>query len=694
MKKHLRNSLILVSMLFLCSGCGQQVDSAPVGTENAGVQEQTAASSASEDKSVEAEQESAEDLTEEVRKSIQGSVEHNALTARPEDKVLEEIVSVEGEIEQGGFVLSKGSGFYQEPFALTIEAEYEDIYYTVDGSDPAISETAVKYEGEIQISDRWGDANVIAAVEPVLFAGSYNQVKGNGFTSHLKPPTDEAVDKCTYLRIAAVDETGASIEETSAVYYIGSMEEHIQGIRESCEAAGMPLAVINIGVDFDDLFDYETGIYVKGKKFDVAKTIYQLQGEKLEDGETARSLDANYKQKGREWERVARISMLECTAEGAREVLNQSCGIRVQGNYSRSDVQKGFRLYARADYGDKRFRYAVFGEDYVDDEGKVMDSYKTLVLRGGGNCAFLSKFNDTYWQSLLDATACDTQHSRPCVVYVNGEYFGLYVLQEDYTGEYFEDVHDVKSDDVVLYKGDAERLALGYKLDEGDLPEGEEDESYYFRELFAFFDTHEDAKADADFMELAELVDMESLMDYFAVQSWINNKWDWPGKNWSMWKTIGEKVDGTYGDGKWRFVFYDMEFGGVSGSGDAKTNTIKEDNYQKYGLLDKNTGNPAVLCFAYAMTNENFREAFKERLTGLSEAEFEQEAALERLKYFEEAYGPLFAQFFDRYPGTGDAKGALEGGYGTSACIRGFLLLRRENIHKMTDYIDSVPLYQ
>ncbi len=664
MKKYLKQSLMLAGLLILCTGCGQQTPEESLAVDAGSVQEAQVESVVQEDAPVK-QQESYEEAVK---------------------------ASIEGSVEMGSFVLSQGSGFYEEAFELTIESAYEEVYYTVDGSNPVTSDTAMKYEDGIAITDRRGEANVIAAVNPILFAGSYNQVEGNGFSTYLEAPEDTAVDKCTYLRIAGVD--GDVSEEISAVYYIGSIEEHIQGIRESCEAAGMPLAVINIAVDYDDLFDYETGIYVKGKKFEIAKNIYQLQGQKIKDGETARSLDANYKQKGRDWEKEVRISMLECTAEGVREVLNQNCGIRIQGNYSRSDVQKGFRLYAREEYGDKRFRYAVFGEDYVNDEGEVMDSYKTLVLRGGGNCAFLSKFNDTYWQSLLDATACDTQHSRPCVVYVNGEYFGLYVLQEDYTGEYFEDVHGVNSDEVVLYKGDAESLELGYKLDEGDLPEGEEDESYYYRELLEFFDTHEDAKEDGDFAELSALVDMESLMDYFAVQSWINNKWDWPGKNWSMWKTIGDTEEGTYADGKWRFVFYDMEFGGVSGSSDARTNTIKEDNYKTYGLLDMDTDNPAVLSFAYAMTNETFREAFKERLSGLSKEEFEQSAALERLAYFEGVYGPLFEQFFARYPGTGDAKGALEGGYGTAACIRGFLLLRQEHISKLTDYIDSVPLYE
>ena len=689
MKKHLKQLLILASLVLICSGCGQQgSDASVVDVES--TQESYVESAVQVDTTGEPQAE----LQEKIEKSIEGSAVHNALTTRPEEKVLEEIQSVTGPVQIGNFIFSQGSGFYEEGFELSVESGYEDVYYTMDGSDPATSETAVKYEGSIAISDRRGEENVIAAVDPILFAGSYNQVDGNGFTTYLEAPEDGAVDKCTYLRIAAVDGEGNALEEASAVYYIGSIEEHIQGIKESCEAAGMPLAVINIAIDYDDLYDHETGIYVKGKKFEIAKNINQLQGNKITDGETARSLDANYKQKGRDWEKEVRISMLECTSEGTREVLNQNCGIRIQGNYSRSDVQKGFRLYAREEYGGKRFRYAVFGEDYVNDQGEVMDSYKTLVLRAGGNCAFLSKFNDTYWQSLLDATACDTQHSRPCVVYLNGEYFGLYVLQEDYTGEYFEDVHGVDSKEVVLYKGDAESLELGYKLDEGDLPEGENDESYYYKELLEFFDTHEDAKADADYAELAELVDMESLMDYYAIQSWINNKWDWPGKNWSMWKTVGDTKDGTYADGKWRFVFYDMEFGGVSGGSDARTNTIKEDNYQRYGLLDKNTGNPAVLCFAYAMTNENFREAFKERLSGLAGEEFEQSEALARLKYFEEVYGPLFGQFFDRYPGTGDAKNALEGGYGTSSCIRAFLLQRQDHISKMIEYIDEVPLYE
>ena len=155
-----------------------------------------------------------------------------------------------------------------------------------------------------------------------------------------------------------------------------------------------------------------------------------------------------------------------------------------------------------------------------------------------------------------------------------------------------------------------------------------------------------------------------------------------------MWKTISsDGVEGSYGDGRWRFLFYDMEFGGVSGQWDAGTNTIKEDNYKPEGLLDFDTDNPAVLCFAYCMTNAGFRQAFNEKLLGLSETVFETETALVRLEEFESVYGPLFEQFFERYPKTGSAENALEGGYASAKCIRDFVKERENYIQNMVDYV-------
>lgn len=587
---------------------------------------------------------------------------------------------------------SAESGVYEQAFSLhMIAGGNAQILYTLDGSDPVSSSTVMIYTEPLTVSDRSGDKNIVSAVNPVLFAGSYNKPNStkDGFICTVSAPQDEDVDKCTVVRAVAKYADGTYSPERSAVYFIGSAEQHIPGLTESCEASGTSLAVISICMNYEDLFDSTTGIYVKGDIFETSLLQHLQYNKSIRDGETARSLDANYKQRGREWERNASITMLEVSPDGTQTVLSQQCGIRIQGNYSRSDVQKGFRLFARDEYGDNNFRYAVFGQEYLNDAGEVMDKFKSLVLRAGGNCAFTAKFNDTYWQSLLQDTACETKRSRPCVVYLNGEYWGLYVLEEDYTDDYFEDLHGVNKDDVVIYKGDAESYEIGYKLDEGEIPEGEEAD-YYFRELLDFFDTHEDLKSQEDYEAFIQLVDPQSVMDYFAVQCWINNKWDWPGKNWSMWRTTTVDESNPYGDGRWRFMFYDMEFGGVSGESDARTNTIKEDNYKPLGLLDRDTDNPAVLCFVYLMTNTGFREGFCLRLKGLSSTILEQDQALAQLQHFQDMYAPLYDQFYDRYPGTGSAHNAINGGYASIRCIRDFLAGREGYIQNMIDYVKRV----
>ncbi|MHB8127679.1 MAG: CotH kinase family protein [Mobilitalea sp.] len=589
-------------------------------------------------------------------------------------------------------ISSKGSGVYEEEFDLEITCDGEaDIYYTIDGSNPTTSATKMLYSAPIKVTDRSMDENYVSAVDPFLYDAANVKVNStrDGFVSTLdSAPSKEAVDKCTVIRAAAIDNHGLYTTVVTNTYFIGGMEEHIAGIQESCKAAGTSLAILSLSMDYEDLFSSETGIYVKGDTFEKSLKEYLASGEKFE-GDTSRRLLANYSQKGSEWERNVHLDFFESNGTTTTCELQQDSGIRIQGNYSRSDLQKGFRLFAKEKYGKKNFEYAFFGEGLKDDSGETITKFKTLTLRNGGNTAFTTKYSDTYWQSLIKDLDCETQTSRPCIVYLDGEYWGLYVLQEDYSQEYFENTHGVNKDDVVLYKGDAEAIKLGYKLDLGDLPEAVVDESYYFQDLFAFFQTHKDLSKTADYEAFAKLVDIESARDYFAVQIWINNKWDWPGKNWSLWKTAKVEESNSYADGKWRFLFYDVEFGGVSGAGDARTNTIKEDNYKPFGLLDKDTTNPAVLIYVYLMTNENFREDFAASLQALSKNNFNKEKALPALDIFKNTYSPLYDQFFTRYHGAGSTDNAINGGYASYQCIKDFLGLRADHIQPMLDYVNE-----
>lgn len=598
--------------------------------------------------------------------------------------------------------MSHKSGMYAGGFSLTLNCPGASaIYYTLDGSNPVSSKTRAKYEGALPIADRSEDPNYVAAVDPVKFDAGY-AVWNSGtqtFGDSRKAPEDSEVDKGTVVKAVAADAAGNYGAVSTNTFFVGTVADHIQGAKESANAAGIPLSVMSISMDYDDLFDYEKGIYVRGKIFDESLKAYIEKNGTRKIKDKARNIAANYSQKGRDWERNAHVDYFETDGTGMDCKLQQDCGIRIQGNYSRSDLMKGLRLYARADYGPKNFKYPFF-QDAKDDTGKVIDKYKKLVLRNGGNYAFSgTKYNDAYWQSMLKGLDCETQSSRACVVYIDGEYWGLYLLQQDYDDNYFEETHGVIKDTVVVYKAsDAEAdEAYGYKLDEGNLPEGVTDVNYYYKELNKFFDTHEHLVWKSDYEAFAKLVDPQSVMDYFAVNVWINNKWDWPDKNWSMWKTSIVDSSNKYSDGRWRFCFYDLDFGGCAGQQDAYVNTIKEGNYETdgKGLLGQNKTrprNPAIQCFILLMSNQGFREEFKKELEGFSKGIFETKQAETKLDQFKEIYSPLFPQYYTRYFGAEEAEGyceMTEYGYASYDSLMSFIYDRQFAMTDINDYLDE-----
>ena len=595
-------------------------------------------------------------------------------------------------------------GVFENEFNLQLTCEDTEavIYYTTDGSDPSdpANEARLVYtEAGVPITDRKDDPNVLSAIDPVLF-DSANVSWNSGakkFESTLKLPGQEDVDKCTVIKAVAELSDGTYTEVETNTYFVGAMTEHIEGIEASCEAAGMNLAVMSISMDADDLFDSTKGIYVKGDIFNNALEEYLASGGTIWNAvDFSRGLEANYNQKGREWERETHIDYFESNGTDTTLMYKQDCGIRVQGNYSRSDYQKGFRLYARDEYGKKNFKYG-FWNNAIDDSGNLIEKFKTIVLRNGGNAAFTTKFSDSYWQSLMKDIKCDTLHARPCVVYINGEYWGVYILQDDYRGSYMENEHGVNKDDVLIYKGDAEELVdLGYKLDEGELPEGVTDESYYFQEMEDFLASHENVASEEDYNALCQIVDPESAIDYFAIQTWINNKWDWPGKNWSMWKTKNVDPSNPYADGRWRFMIYDVEFGGNQGSNEAKDNTIKNSNLLTIGSKEKpandrdknNWDKPNVRVFAMLMTNKGFRDAYIQRLEELSTTIFEKENAIAVCNQYRNIYEPILDQFFNRFPvGGATAKSVMDSSYLSHKTIVDFLNKRADNIYRMVDYV-------
>ena len=525
---------------------------------------------------------------------------------------------------------SQESGFYDSGFSLELTAnEGGKIYYTTDGTDPRTSATREEYTAPIEIKDRSNDPNVVSAVPTEMISGNFNEFSfGEGdFWCNKKAPSDNAVDKCTVIRASSEKSDGSVSKSFSGSFYIGSAEEHIKGLKESCEAAGHDLAVMNITMDYGDLFDSKIGIYVKGDIFNKALEDYKASGESIEN-ETARQLDANYKQRGKEWERDCHIELNEISAEGnVTNALSQDCGIRIQGAWSRADYQKSFRLYARNDYGKSSFD-TVFWDSFTDVNGEAITSCKTFVLRNGGNDANYSKFKDMMIQNMVSGRGVETQQGTACVLFIDGEYWGLYTLQSDYGDRYFADRYNVAKSNVVMYKNDK-------------LSEGEAEDEKLFNDMYKFI-TENDMSIEENYRKACAMIDMDNLVEYAATEMYIFND-DWPQNNYACWRTRTIEQGNSYADGRWRFVLFDTE-----SSCSHYNEKNLETNMFSYLRSQSYTTFGGILCSL--IDNEEFDLKLTSAMCQLGSVNFTAERFGEYLEYYKNIYYGELDNYFDRFP--------------------------------------------
>ena len=488
---------------------------------------------------------------------------------------------------------SQESGFYTNNFSLTISAPQGcTVYYTLDGSDPTTASERVS--GPIQIYDKSSEANVYSAKTDI----------SDGYVA----PTDP-VDKAMIVRAIAVDANGNASDIITKTYFIGYTQN-------DCE---MNMRVISLVTDPNNLFDYEKGIYVKGKIYD------QSPGNMMQSW----SHPANYTQSGKEWERPANITVFE---KGAA-TYNANVGIRMHGAATRADAQKSFNLYARTDYGTPKLKYDFFNGQLTNHKGEVIDSFDKITLRNGGN-DYKTKIRDRLNQEMVGDRHYGTQAQTECVVFLDGEFWGTYNIVEKIGKEYISDHYKVKEGSVCMIKTD--ELADGSQQGLAD---------YEQLKNLANSTNYKDSGA---YDKFAELMDMKSFAEYMATQLIVGNS-DFGDNNYSLWKTEVIDPDKKYADGKWRFILFDTEYGqGLYGQSNANTNAIQT-------LRMKNTW-ITKLFFGLCDTPE-FRNLFLTACFDLCNENFKTDKVLARLNELDQIYKTSMIKSYTRFNWGADGGG-------------------------------------
>ena len=310
-------------------------------------------------------------------------------------------------------VFSKKGGFYTEAFDLEITTNEPrtTIYYTTDGSDPVPGDSGTyQYTGRITIKSRSGEANVLSMISNII----------TDFSTQFRAPKGE-VFKCTTIKAVAIRDDGSRSNVVTHSYFV---DPDIK--------SRYTLPVISVVTDYDNLFDPSTGIYY----------------------------GSNAEKSGKEWERPAHIEFFE---PGGKLGFSQNIGLRIHGNYTRKFPQKSFRLYADGDNGDLgEFSYEIFPGLTKKGNGKKMKTFERLILRQSGNDWSSAYMRDEMMQSLVShLNILDTQAVRPAVLFLNGEYWGVYYIRERFDKEYLSEHYNLDDDRIAIIETKVQQNNFG-----------------------------------------------------------------------------------------------------------------------------------------------------------------------------------------------------------------------------------------
>ena len=229
----------------------------------------------------------------------------------------------------------------------------------------------------------------------------------------------------------------------------------------------------------------------------------------------------------KKWERAANVEIYG--PDGSVIQPSHGCGIALNGDASRRLDMKSFRVLGRLTYDESNsFTSELFtGRDY--------ENYRSFLLRAGGQDNTRALIRDPFIDSLASATEVMYQESEMCVLYLNGEFYGVYDIRErisTYSICDFEGWARTKRIDII--KGN-------------DLTQNGSNSDY--ADLLSWIKQNP-TPTDENIAYVATRIDLNNYLDYMCFMIYSANQ------------DVGvRRYRPQDGDGKWRWIVFDQDFG-------------------------------------------------------------------------------------------------------------------------------------
>ena len=377
------------------------------------------------------------------------------------------------------------------------------------------------------------------------------------YTTDGSAPTEEStpytgaitVDKTTVLRAVAVEEGGAPSRALTLSFFIG--EEHT-------------LPVLSLVTDSPRRFS-------------------EIYEGSVKDRECAGNLSFY-------------------APEGSFSI---GCGVEMKGHTSLFAPKKSLGVSFRGCYGAETLAYDIFGEGPAE--------FSELSIRAGQDYSSTVFRNELMQELCAELDTTVTQRSRYCVLYINGEYWGIYCLKDDITRQYYANLTGPAKEDVTMLSSPVPQSA-----------------AVYTEALGLWKDTS--LTREEAYERFCAAVDMDGFIDWVLLEGYCAN--------------VDIKSNLRYlrtGDGPWQIVFYDLDW------------AFQTRNNCFFNLIGPEQTAQIAPTIRWLFGIDDFRERLLTRYAELTETTLSDGHVTEKIDEFRALLAPEMARERARWSGTAGA---------------------------------------